>query len=307
MEGTKTPMKISKTNLRSPITWFGGKGMMVKKLLPLIPDHHIYVEPFGGGGSLLFAKEPSAVEVYNDLDSGLVNFFRVLRDPAKFPALLKLCRLMPFSREEFDYCRSVWGKEENDIDRAFMWYVVARMSFSGIFGGSWGHTVSSSARGMASSVSKWLSIQEILPDIHKRIMRVQIEHSDFRQILTRYDTPRTFFYIDPPYIHATRRSGGYAHELHAADHSDLVQMLLKLQGKAMLSGYAHGIYKPLEEAGWERHDFSVVCCAAGRTRTSGLQGKGAAKAKQMRTETVWLSPNCREDTNADNGYPGDGG
>jgi DNA adenine methylase len=54
--------------LRSPICWFGGKGKMVKKLLPLIGDHRIYVEPFGGGASLLFSKEPSPVEVYNDLD-----------------------------------------------------------------------------------------------------------------------------------------------------------------------------------------------------------------------------------------------
>jgi len=67
--------------LRSPMWWFGGKGKMVKKLLPLIPQHKIYVEVFGGGASLLFAKEPSPVEVYNDLNSDLVNFFRVLRDP----------------------------------------------------------------------------------------------------------------------------------------------------------------------------------------------------------------------------------
>lgn len=61
--------------LRSPIRWLGGKGLIVAKLLPLIPPHRIYVEPFGGGANLLLAKEPSLVEVYNDLDSGLVNFF----------------------------------------------------------------------------------------------------------------------------------------------------------------------------------------------------------------------------------------
>ncbi len=64
--------------LRSPILWFGGKGNMVAKILPLFPPHRIYVEPFGGGASLLMAKAPAPVEVYNDLDSGLVNLFRVL-------------------------------------------------------------------------------------------------------------------------------------------------------------------------------------------------------------------------------------
>lgn len=85
--------------LRSPICWFGGKGLMVSKLLPLIPPHHIYVEVFGGGASLLFAKEPSPVEVYNDIDSGLVNFFRVLRDPEKFARFLPLgCIYAVFAR-----------------------------------------------------------------------------------------------------------------------------------------------------------------------------------------------------------------
>lgn len=271
---------------------------MAKHLLPLIPDHHIYVEVFGGGASLLFAKEPSSVEVYNDLDSGLVNFFRVLRDPEMFARLLELCRFTPYSREEFEYCRATWDREADDVDKAFRWYVVARMSFSGIFGGSWGMTVASSARGMASGVSKWLSIQELLPSIHKRIMRVQIEHADFRKILQRYDTPRTFFYIDPPYVMETRRSGGYAHELHTEDHQELVTALLDLKGMAILSGYATPLYQPLEDAGWARLDFETVCCAAGRTRASGLQGKGTVKEKQKRIETVWLNPNCQR-SNAD--------
>lgn len=58
--------------MRSPIWWFGGKGNMVAKLLPLIPPHRTYVEPYGGGASLLFAKNPSPVEVYNDLNQAVV-------------------------------------------------------------------------------------------------------------------------------------------------------------------------------------------------------------------------------------------
>lgn len=111
--------------LRSPIVWFGGKGNMVAKLLPLIPPHRIYVEPFGGGASLLFAKKPSPVEVYNDLDSGLVNFFRVLRDPKKFERLHKLVSLTPYSREEYDFCRATWETCDDDVERAYRWYVVA--------------------------------------------------------------------------------------------------------------------------------------------------------------------------------------
>lgn len=77
---------------------------MLGRLLPLIPPHHTYVEVFGGGAALLFNKEPSPVEVYNDIDGNLVNFFRVLRDPEKFQRFYQLLQLTPYSREEFRYC-----------------------------------------------------------------------------------------------------------------------------------------------------------------------------------------------------------
>lgn len=261
---------------------------MVTKLLPLIPSHRIYVEPFGGGASLLFAKEPSLVEVYNDIDSGLVNFFRVLRDPIKFDRLLKLASLTPYSREEYEYCRDTWNACEDDVERAYRWYVVVRMSFNGNH--SWSYNVTASSRGMAEATSRWLSAIDRLPAVHERIMRVQIEHDDFRRILERYDTPETFFYLDPPYIPETRRGGKYKHELTEDDHRDLVSLLLNLQGMAMLSGYAHEIYTPLEEAGWKRIDFETTCHAAGRTRQTGILGKGAAMRKQKRVESVWLCP-----------------
>lgn len=276
--------------LRSPIWWFGGKGNMVAKLLPLIPPHRIYVEPFGGGASLLFAKKPSPVEVYNDLDSGLVNFFRVLRDPKKFERFHRLVSLTPYSREEYDFCRKTWETCEDDVERAYRWYVVARMSFSGRFGSSWSSVVTASYRGMAGTTSKWLSTIEMLPAIHARMMRVQIEKADFRRILERYDTPETFFYLDPPYVPETRKAGEYKHEMSLEDHHDLVDRLLRLEGMAMLSGYAHDVHRPLEEAGWRRIDFGTACNATGRTRQTGILGVGAAKAKQKRIESVWLCP-----------------
>jgi DNA adenine methylase len=281
-----------KSRRRSPVCWFGGKNTMAKHLMPLIPEHSIYVEPFGGGAALLIAKEPSPVEVYNDLDSGLVNFFRVLRDPAKWAELQRLAAVTPYSREEYIRFREGWARCEDDVQRAQWWFMVARSSFSGLFGNSWGPTVTKSSRGMAGAVSKWLSAIEMLPEIHERIIKVQIEHVDFRRIFVTYDTPETCFYCDPPYVPDTRKGGRYDHELSARDHEDLVEILLGLQGKVILSGYASEVYAPLDSAGWKRLDFARVCRAAGRTRTSGLQGKGNVTEKQQRTETVWLSPNC---------------
>ena len=278
--------------MRAPIQWFGGKGKMIRKILPLFPPHHTYVEPFGGAASLLFAKPPSPVEVYNDLDSSLVHFFRTLRDPEQFNQFHRLVSSTPYAREEYNYCRDTWS-ECDDVERAYRWFVVARMSFSGRFGAGWRSIVTASRRGMASTCSAWLSIVDLLPQIHARLMRVQIEHSDWRIVLDRYDTPETLFYLDPPYVSETRRSGGYAHEMTLEDHQDLVDVLLQLRGKVILSGYAHQVYDSLETSGWQRHDWQTVCSAAGRTRATGIQGEGAALAMQARTETAWVSPTAR--------------
>jgi len=278
--------------LRSPIIWFGGKGMMVNKLLKLIPDHKVYVEAFGGGASLLLAKAPSKVEVYNDIDSGLVNFFRVLRDKEKFQRFYEKVYLTPYSREEYNYCNHTWENCEDDVERAHRWFVVARQSFAGRFGNGWGFDVTTSTRGMAKECSAWLNTIEGLPLIHQRLRTVQIEHKDFRDIIKTYDTVDTFFYLDPPYVPETRKIGKYRYEMTNKDHEDLVDLLLNIKGKAMLSGYVNSIYKKLEDAGWMRHDFETACHAIGRTKQTGILGKGTALEKYKRVESVWLSPNC---------------
>lgn len=265
---------------------------MVSKLLPLIPLHYTYVEVFGGGASLLFAKAPSPVEVYNDIDGGLVNFFRVLRDPRQFKKFYQLVQLTPYSRAEYRYCQESWQDQDDPIERAYQWYVLARMSFSGQFGGGWSAAITSSGRGnMAKTCARWLGIIELLPEIHQRIMRVQIECQDWRNILDVYDTLGTSFYLDPPYIPEVRIGGKrYTHEMSQEDHVELVTKLLAIQGKCMLRGYAHSIYSPLEKAGWERKDWPTVCYAAAKTKATGILGPGAALKMQPRIASIWLSP-----------------
>lgn len=281
--------------LRSPIWWYGGKGMMVKKLLPLIPPHRIWVEVFGGGMSLTLAKKPSPVEVYNDLDCGLVSFFRVLRDPDKFARFYHLVAFTPYSREEFNFCRKTWQECEDEVERAYRWFVVARMSFSGTFARSWSFGVTCSHRNMAGVVSKWLSALEMLPAIHERLMRVQIENQDFRTLIPTYDTPETAFYMDPPYVPDTRgETGTYPCEMTLDDHRELVELLLGVKGAVILSGYRHEVYRPLEEAGWRRLDFPTACHAVGRTRGTGVLGEGAAARLAPRVESVWLNPRAQE-------------
>jgi len=264
---------------------------MVNKLLPLIPKHHIYVEVFGGAANLLLAKEPSPVEVYNDIDSGLVNFFRVIRDKDKFKRFYEQVVLIPYSREEYYYCRDTWRDEEDDVLRAVKWFVAAGQNFSGKLEAGWGYAVIVSSKGMAKRVSRWFSSIELLPEVSERFLRVQIEHNDFRKILKAYDTEETFFYLDPPYVLETRKCKAYEHEMSLKDHEDLVDLLLHIKGKAILSGYEHNIYKSLEQAGWIKIKIEAWCHATGKTKgTKHLQNK-ENREKLKRTECVWLNYN----------------
>lgn len=283
--------------MRSAIAWFDGKGPMVRHLLPLLPPHRTYVEPFGGGASLLHAKAPSLLEVYNDLNKGVTNFWRVLRDPEQFEQLQRLITLTPYSRAEFlDACAG-WEAETDPVQRAYRYYVRVRMAFSANDTGSlgWSFCRTESKRGISASVSKWLTVLEDLPQIHARWRGVQVECDDFRSILEHYDHPQTLFYCDPPYVPETRKQGRYQHELTLTDHEDLIGHLLRLQGMVILSGYAHPVYDPLEAAGWRRLDFKAQSTAVGHTRFTGLIGKGAAKERQARVESIWISPNAQTD------------
>jgi len=261
---------------------------MTSKLLLLLSPCHTYVEAFGGGASLLFAKPPSPVEVYNDIDEGLVNFFRVLRNPEQFEEFHRLVSLTPYSRTEYNNCRAHWRDYDDPVQRTWAWFVVARMSFSGHFGSGISTVITESSHGMVQTAATWLSAIENLPQVAARLLQVQIENEDWRVILERYDTPHTTFYLDPPYIHETRKAKRYNYEMDDNDHAELVQTLLHIQGNAMLSGYPHDLYTPLEDAGWVRHEFQTACHAAGRTRATGIKGEGAALAMQPRTEVVWV-------------------
>lgn len=267
----------------------GGKFYMRKHLLKLLPPHHTYVEVFGGGAQLLFAKPPSPVEVYNDIDGELVNFFRVLRDPKKFKRFYRLVCLTPYSRAEYYHCRQTWQQCKDEVERAYRWFVVNWMGF-GTKGAkeTWRYSVIGSKRNMSASVSAWLSCIERLPDCHARLARVQIDNRDFRDILRIYDTPETLFYCDPPYVSDTYvASREYAYTMTLDDHRDLVDLLLRIKGMALLSGYRHPIYEPLEQAGWQRLDFQVTLRMYATKCNRG-------KRCPTRTESVWVSPTAWE-------------
>jgi len=264
----------------APFAWSGGKQRLAGRIVDLLPPHRTYVEAFGGAAAVLCAKRPVVLEVYNDVNAGLVTFFRVLRDrPAELERAL---RLTPYSRYEFADCVQTWESIEDDLERARRWYVRCRQVFAGSAATvGWGYEVSGVQRGGTRSGSFATSAEQ-LERFAERFRRVQVDHLDWRAVLDRYDGPGACFYLDPPYHPATRgerglrRNTAYVHELSAEDHEDLVAAAVALEGSVLLSGYDHEAYAPLPDAGFERFSF-----ANNATASRVLSGRGP------RLEVLW--------------------
>lgn len=275
-----------KTRAKAPFPWFGGKASpkIHNAVMGALPPHKYYLEAFGGGASILLAKEPVKVEVYNDINRGVVNFFRVVASPDDFPRFYRCVSQLPYSRELYEEYLRTWPAIHDQVEQAIRWYYVARSSFSGLFGSSWGYGVTS------DHTRAWHSAILNLPAVHARMKSVTIECADWRDVLARFNGPGYLAYCDPPYVPGTRKAGGYEHELTVKDHEELVEALLQYDGAVVLSGYSSEVYRPLLDAGWDYLAIDVVCAAAGRTRASGLQGEGSCKKTQRRTEGIWRNP-----------------
>jgi DNA adenine methylase len=258
--------------LNPPLSWHGGKSRFSSKIIALFPEHHTYCEVFGGSGAVLLAKGPSSVEVYNDIDAGLVNLFRVIHDPRLCRKLERACVNTLYSRAEFDLARE---PSDDPVERARRFLIRHRMSRGGL-GEQWSFTVKDSCQGMASVVRGWLAVIGRLSRLHERLRTVQIEQADWREILDRYDSPETLFYADPPYLFETRIGGRYPHEMTRSDHDELIQRILMVKGMVVLSGYQHASYKPLEACGWVRRSCKVIAHSSDK--------------RSRRVEQLWLSP-----------------
>lgn len=264
----------------APFAWYGGKSRMAARIVELLPPHRTYVEAFGGAAAVLCSKERAVLEVYNDVDAGLVTFFRVLRD--RPDELERALRLTPYARDEFADCVQTWESTEDDLERARRWYVRCRQAFAGSAATvGWGYEITG-ARRAGTRAGSFATAVEQLERFAERFRRVQIDHLDWREVLARYDAPEACFYLDPPYHPETRgerglrRNAAYVHELDADGHAELIAAATELHGSVLISGYDHPSYAPLLEAGFERFTF-----AHNATASRVLDGRGP------RVEVVW--------------------
>jgi len=248
--------------------------------VPFFPPHRVYVEPFGGGGSILLRKPPAYAEVYNDLDAGIVNLFRVLRDDAQACRLVEQLRLTPFARDEFV---ASYGPTEDPVERARRLIVLSFQGFGvNAHGGYITGFRSNSNRSGTTPAQDWRNYPEALPLAIERLRGVVIENQDAQACMAKHDGPSTLHYVDPPYVMSTRWAGdpsrrkrrGYRHELSDDDHEALLTFLRGLRGMVVLSAYTHPMYEMALKS-WRRIELDTY-----------------ADGARPRTEILWLNPAC---------------
>lgn len=262
--------------------WYGGKFSHLDWLLPLLPKTTHFCEPFGGSAAILLNRDPSPVETYNDIDSEVVNFFRVLREQKE--ALIEAIGLTPFSREEFELAITQPTQDISDVERARRFFIRARQVRSGLAqtasSGRWANCLLTSRAGMGGAVSRWLGSVEGLSEIVQRLLRVQIENAPALDVIKRYDSKETLFYCDPPYPHGSRGdSKAYAYEMTDEQHRELAHVLRHVKGKVALSGYRCNL---LDELYSDWHAIEAT-------------PKNCHSIKQLRTEVLWVNYELEEE------------
>ena len=268
---------------RPALRYYGGKWKLGGWIASQFPPHDCYVEPYGGGASVLLQKSPALHEVYNDLDLAVVSFFRVLRE--RPGALQRVLRHTPFSRAELDTaCRPAdAGVDELELARRL--FIRSWQGHHGLPAqGQMGWRFERSRTRSKTTVDDWCAVIEQIEAVANRLRRVQIECDHALRVITRFDTPQTVVYVDPPYPQATRserwRMSAYNHELTDDDHRKLAWVLSGIKGMAIVSGAPCALYDELY-AGWQR-----------------VSRRQVTQARTTATECLWLSPRTAERTPA---------
>lgn len=177
---------------KSPLAWVGGKSKLTATIIPLIPQHKCYAEVFAGAAWVLFRKPESHVEVINDINSDLITLYRVIQNHLE--EFVRYFKWQLVSREEFARLQQVPAETLTDIQRAARFYYLVKNAFGAkIVGQCFGVASTSKPR------LNLLRLEEDLSEAHLRLSRVQIENLPYDNLITRYDSKDTFFYVDPPY------------------------------------------------------------------------------------------------------------
>mgnify|MGYP000900441368 CR=1 FL=1 len=234
----------------TPLNWYGGKMSAAAFIVSQIPAHRTYVEPFFGGGAVLFEKKRCAHEVLNDVNGAVVAFWRALRESPE--ALERVCALTPFARDE--WAAADLAEDVDDLELARRLYLKTATSYGHSMTAGFAYSTGqngSKARAMLNGLDRFSSAAH-------RLSGCLIENQDAVRIIERFGSARScVIYADPPYVPSSRRStSDYEHEMSEAHHRELANALRDSPATVLLSGYHSPLYDELY-ADWDSTEFGA--------------------------------------------------
>lgn len=235
--------------MKTPITYYGGKQNMVKHILPLIPEHNLYCEPFFGGGAIFFAKPPSPVEVINDVNNEVVNFYRISQ--TQFENLKYEVDTTLHSRQLHTDAQVIYHYPHlfSDVKRAWAFWTLANQSFSANITGGWGYERKTNKTSLKVENKKL----QFTYEFKERLKTVQIENTDALKVIKSRDSKDSFHYCDPPYYNS---DCGHYNGYKESDFVELLETLSNVEGKFLLSSYpSDPLKKFVKENKW--HQITV--------------------------------------------------
>lgn len=277
---------MTKTRPTRPLLrYFGGKWQLRNWIIEHLPPHQFYAEPFAGAASVLLGKEPApGGEIINDLNSDVVNLFRVMQDAQQSAELIRRLDWTPYAHAEL---KLSWNPSEDPIEKARRMLI---RSFMGIETSGGNGTKSGFRMGnvdlkrfdqdgkrtFRNCAKDWSNWKDQIEMIRERLSLVMIYEMDALDFIRLMDSENCLLYVDPPYHHDTRSSTRYAVEFE--EHKALISRLLACESMVVLSGYQCPEYERLESSGWNRVEKDYR----------------ANMSVKRRKECLWISPNAVE-------------
>ncbi|NFO88536.1 DNA adenine methylase [Clostridium botulinum] len=207
--------------LKPPIPRMGGKSKLRKTIIEMMPEHTCYVELFFGAGWVYFGKQPSKVEVINDIDKELINLFNMIKYHA--PEIERQLEFEFSGRDVFEKYKNYTLEYLTEIHRAVRFLYLITQSFAGR-GNHYGY-------GTNTRPSAQIFYKNVLQELRERLRNTYVENLSFEKIIDKYDREHTFFFCDPPYF----GTAGYADEFGEKEHILLRDKLSNIKGKFLVT------------------------------------------------------------------------
>lgn len=229
---------------KTPISYYGGKQKLSGTIVKMIPPHTLYSEPFLGGAAIFFAKDPSEIEVLNDTNRELVNFYRVVQQ--EYVSLEKEILISLHSRDLHRKARVIYNNPDmfTELKRAWAVWVLSAQSFAANLDGPFGYDKTRNTTTKKISNKR----ESFTEDLAIRLQNVQLECADALYVIRSRDASGSFFYCDPPYYNSDM---GHYDGYSIDDYESLLKTLAGIQGKFILSSYPSDVLSAYTKAqGW---------------------------------------------------------